>query len=669
MKMRFIAILFVFLFTSFQVFPQSISQKQGVYLTAHDDMLNSQLILSWPASTDGTNYYIYKRPLGSHSWKQIATLGISDTQYVDKDLKPGEAMEYTIYRTSGNSIKAFGYVYGGMYFDYNPYYGGIILLIDSNYIQPLNSEIDRLVKDLFNDGWKVYKLYAGRSEKPDSVKARIQSLYAKNKGLTTLFILGNIPIPYSGDFAIPPDGHVVGSGNHTDAWPADVYYGDLDGEWTDKVVNIQTSKKQKAWNIPFDGKFDQTYIPSEVELEVGRVDLTNLSDFSDSDTALTRYYLDKNHAFRTGGVQFARRGLVDDNFKSLNLASTGWDNQSAFFGLDKVNELDYFNTLNTEDYLWSYGCGAGSPTSCAGLKNNGRAYAKDFATDSVRTVFTMLAGSFFGDWDYDNSFLRAPLASKPSILACFWGGIPKWHVFHMAMGTHLGLALRITQENTNYITDYFHGAFNYSEGKVHIALMGDPSLRMYPFSAPSSLKIDSINASQADLSWVASNDPEVIGYNIYRAGAINDSFIKLNSVPVTELNFSDNATRNGMNVYQVRAVKLEKNSSGSFLNQSPAVTDSISITWPAGVSYPRQPLYVNAYPNPSNGNVFIDAEFGTGQKIQIEVFDLLGNTILVRNYSATMLHTSLDLSAFKNQLLLIQVQCGNDSKTFKISIE
>lgn len=53
------------------------------------------------------------------------------------------------------------------------------------------------------------------------------------------------------------------------------------------------------YNVPGDGKFDQTFIPSTIELEVGRVDLSDLPAFlPKTERDLLRQYLDKNHNFR-----------------------------------------------------------------------------------------------------------------------------------------------------------------------------------------------------------------------------------------------------------------------------------------------------------------------------------------------------------------------------------
>ena len=76
--------------------------------------------------------------------------------------------------------------------------------------------------------------------------------------------------------------------------------------------------------MPGDGKFDQTTLPSRLELTVGRVDLSRLTKFgADSDIeTLTRRYIAKDIAFRTAASvehTYARRGFLRvhfDNYES-----------------------------------------------------------------------------------------------------------------------------------------------------------------------------------------------------------------------------------------------------------------------------------------------------------------------------------------------------------------
>ena len=46
----------------------------------------------------------------------------------------------------------------------------------------------------------------------------------------------------------------------------------------------------------------------------------------------------------------------------------------------------------------------------------------------------MFFGSYFGDWDSQNDFLRAALATTNYTLTSAWVGRPYWFFHHMALG-------------------------------------------------------------------------------------------------------------------------------------------------------------------------------------------------------------------------------------------
>ena len=100
-----------------------------------------------------------------------------------------------------------------------------------------------------------------------------------------------------------PDGHP----DHRGAWPADAYYGDPDGEWPDTLVDSSKASRAENKNVPGDGKFDPTFLPSDVKLEVGRVDLSQMPAFGKTETELLRRYLDKDHAFRHRTMEVEKR--------------------------------------------------------------------------------------------------------------------------------------------------------------------------------------------------------------------------------------------------------------------------------------------------------------------------------------------------------------------------
>jgi hypothetical protein len=610
---------------------QTVAQKESIALSATVNENPPGITLQWPldAGSENKGYRIFKREKGSKDWgNAIATPLPADTLYTDNQLSLNKNYEYYIDKNNGVNLTAIGYLSAGINLEPNPDRGMLVLLIDSAYKYALEAEIKQLEMDILGDGWQLLKHYVNRNASVSDVKQLIIQDYNTYPQLRTVFILGHVPVPYSGRLSVPPDGHVVGSGDHTGAWAADGYYGDMDGAWTDLYYDTSASR---SWNknIPGDGKFDQNYFPSELELEVGRVDLYNMPEFSANDTALIKYYLEKLHNFKMGKVQAEKRGLIDDNFKTLNLVSTGWRYFPGFFGQNKIDDLDYFSTMKNKSYLWSCGAGAGSFNSCNGLKNNARAYTKDFANDTIQSVFTMLSGSFFGDWDNKNNFLRAPLASKTMALVSFWGGIPQWILHHMAMGETIGHAARITMNNTG---DYYHGYFNYSANKIHIGLMGDPTLKMHTVQAPSHLSADSIANVTVKLTWNASPDKNISGYNIFRTHTLNEAFIKINENPVSDTTYTDAYAMNGNNVYMVRAVKKEISGGGSYFNMSLGIFDSASTLWNASVQNKDMEHSVQIYPNPVKDMIHIHVYQTLSGTLQISLFDVYGREVAEMEY-------------------------------------
>ncbi|MCP4088485.1 MAG: hypothetical protein GY746_01640 [Gammaproteobacteria bacterium] len=499
----------------------------------------------------------------------MATLPAISTSWEDVNVNVGEAFEYQIYKT--NSVypnTGNGYIFAGIEYPATENKGALILIVDSTYSSYLSEEIKRLETDMICDGWQVIRHDVDRNDNVQDIKAIILNDVNTHPSVKSVFLLGHVPVPYSGN--INPDGH----SNHKGAWPADLYYGELNGVWTDQSINNTTASRSANHNIPGDGKFDQSIIPSDVDLEVGRVDLYNMPAFSLGDADLIKQYLDKNHNFRRGVITALPRGLVDDHFTSYTeaFAANGWKNFSAMFGASNVFALDYFSTMTNNSYLWSYGCGGGTYTSAGGIGNTG-----NFASDSVQTIFTVLFGSYFGDWDCQNNFMRAPLASSSPALLCFWAGRPNWYFHHMALGDHMGFSTRLSQNNASL---YYAGA---SARNIHVALMGDPTLRMHVVGPPEGLfageACESIN-----LNWLASSDT-VLGYNIYRSDSLNGYFIKINNSIIIDTFYSDDSALAGKKIYMVRAVKLESHGSGSYYNLSAGVIDSAIVYTPLALSY------------------------------------------------------------------------------------
>jgi hypothetical protein len=519
-----------------------------------------QILLSWPPYA-ASGYTVYRKGYSDTFWgSPLATPPGSATGYLDTTPSAGVPYEYQVARSA--SVFAVGYVAAGIEVALVETRGKVVLLVDGTQAAAIASELARLQQDLVGDGWTVLRHDVSPTDSVPSVKALIQTDYtADPTGVVAVLLFGHIPVPYSG--ALNPDGHP----DHYGAWPADGFYGDPVGTWTD-TTNYDSTVAGRQHNVAGDGKYDQTSFPAPLKLEVGRVDLSNMPAFAPlTETDLLRRYLDKDHSFRHKQVVAQPRGLIDDNFGYFGgeaFAASGWRNFSAFFGAGNVFSLDWFSTLTSAAYLWAYGCGGGWFQGASGVGST-----SDFAANGSQAVFTMLFGSYFGDWDVQDNFLKAPLAGDGLGLTDAWAGRPAWHFHHMGMGETIGYSTRLTQNNT------FLYSTGFGAGWIHIALMGDPTLRMHPVSPPSGL-LASPSGSQVALQWTASPEP-VLGYHVYRSLSPDGPFARLSSALVTAVNFTDSGVGPGTYTYMVRAVKLETGSGGSYFNPSQGTFRTLSV--------------------------------------------------------------------------------------------
>lgn len=564
-----------------------------------------QITLHWTEnSASGTEYRVYKKTKGTSGWgASIGTVPVGDTSFTDAGVTAGISYEYLVQKIGGATLYSWGYVNAGIRTELPFNRGDILVLVDSTHADSLVSEIAQLEDDLYNDGWMVTTLMISPSSSPQGVKAQIQTYYNLLNDLKALYLLGHIPVPYSGN--LYPDAHT----DHEGAWPADAYYADLDGNWTDNTVNNTVAADPRNDNIPGDGKFDQSKVPSELELQVCRVDFNDLPAYTASELELLRNYLNKAHEFKIAAYVPAERALYDQGgFTGIaeGFAQNGIRNFVPFVGHDSLFEIDYFTTLIAESYLWSYGCGAGSYTSAGSLDGGTSLTSAELAGTDMQAVFTMLFGSYFGDWDKANNLMRCALANGKT-LSVSWAGRPNWHYHTMAQGDHLGYATLLSMDkNSDYLSLNLGGGFVTWEG-VHVAQLGDPSLRTYYIEPPTNLVVVN-NNNDADLSWTASPDLGVDGYNIYRRTS-SSLWVKVNTSLVAGINFTDTGIPFGETYeYMVKAVKLKTNFSGSFYNESLGTTDTEQFT----VSMPEVVVELNIYPVPADeiiqvsSNVFIE---------------------------------------------------------------
>lgn len=555
----------------------------------------AQITLSWKQDTSGTptSYAIYRKAPSGTSWgSALITLPGSSTSFTDTNLVAGTAYEYQIIKTA-SVYKGYGYIEAGINVPLVDSRGTVLLLVDDTFSMSLAPELRRLELDLMGDGWVVIHHDVGRNDSVVNIKNLIRADYnADPAHVNTVFLFGHVPVPYSG--LLNPDGHP----EHLGAWPADVYYGELDGAWTDSTVNFtqpgngDPADGIRLSNHPGDGKFDQSTIPGVVKLNVGRVDLSNMPGYLEyqsqpsfpNEKELLRQYLNKDHNFRHGLMNVQRRAIIGDysgDKDGIAPAASGFRSFAPIVGngaanLTNLNILyndapgQWLPTLKSNDYLFALGVGAGSYTTVSGIGLRppyGEATSADLVGNDIRAVFVMLFGSWCGDWDSQDNILRSVLATPTYGLAAVYTGVPHWYLHPMGLGETIGYCARLTQNNTD--PGLYQHQVVLSPNMVHIALMGDPTLRLYSVAPASGLSATA-SGSQVNLSWAASPDAAIAGYHVYRASSANGPFARLTTSLSTATSFTDSSAPASA-TYMVRAVKLETTPSGSYFNGSEGI--------------------------------------------------------------------------------------------------
>lgn len=612
------------------------------------------ITLEWtsPSTSAGTILHqkIWRRLKGESGWGyEFASLTPADLVFVDTEINQGVEYEYRLVRIFDNApFSSTGYITAGIRVPQVDRRGKLLLVADSSLVAELDAIDDTLIpqfkQNLIGDGWEVVMIPVSPSDAIADVKAEIETEFYSPSPPRAVLLLGDVPVPYSGN--INPDGHP----NHQGAWPADVYYAEFDMDWTpsaDVDVDTRDNPTQPSRaanvNIPGDGKFDHSVLSSDVDIEIGRVDLSAMPLFG-SQAVLIQRYLQRNHdyRFKTGGyTSVPRRGLMDGGLLEYRgedtFASNAWWNFTPVFGSANIYTRDWFGTLQSNDYLFALAAGGGSYTSCSGVGTS-----TDFSTRDSRAVFNLMLGSYFGDWDNSDNLLRAPLAGTPGGLglASMWTGRPHWHLHHMALGETLGYATRLSQNNAG---EYSAG---FGARSVHIALMGDPTLRLFPVLPPTGLSSQTGGGTPraVELSWTASAEPGLLGYAVYRADSPDGPFSRLNGELVTTTSFIDRTGTPGQPyTWQVKAVKLETSASGTYLNPSQGIFVE-DVVDNSGGSLPEISVEGNGQPIASgdtgsltaNSTDFGSAEIDTDAIISSFTVRNLGNAVLNVTGSVTL---------------------------------
>lgn len=567
---------------------QSLSEDRAVSTTASILPGGAGIRIQWPEWSNTSGYSVQRRVHGSTTWGTVLTdLPGSATGHVDATAVEGVTYEYKVERSS-NGGPGHGYVVAGIASPPVEERGVLVLVVESSLITQLASNITQLEDDLLGDGWFVERLVVASSASPTSVREQIAAVYNGDPArVKAVYLLGHVPVPYSGSQA--PDGH----GFHSGAWACDGYYGELNGNWTDATVNNVASNWAWNHNVPGDGKFDQNSFPSALELQVGRVDLSRLPAFPESEVDLLEAYLAKAHAYKTGVFRMPERAVIKDDLQwtGYPLAVSAHMSMAPAVGVDSIVQLEQSQAFGpyfqSNDALFTFQAGAGiqgsGPSPFLGIDGG---LSTPQLTDNTRGgVFNLSIGSYFGDWDNPDNYLRALLA-KSNALVHVWSGLPNWFLHPLASGEPVGYCALRTLNNSNSDYTLANGGWQgQNMGRVHLGLMGDPSLRLR-YTAPPSGLVATNELWYASFSWEASTD-SVDGYLIHRIDTVARTLERVTPEPVPGTSYTATTVFEPGVLYMVRAIRQLDTPSGSYHDLSlgaMAVSSGIQLSDCAGIA-------------------------------------------------------------------------------------
>ena len=532
----------------------------------------TRVSLDWPLIESQTQQ-VKRRETGQASWSELGFV-VSTNRFVDRSpaLKSGRAYEYLI------GQKRLGAILGLRPAIENR--GRVMLVIARDVAEKIEESLAQFTSDLVGDGWMVESIRVPEHDmrrrsryrsRVMGVKSAIKDFYLRKPEKRNVVILvGNVPIPYSGFRA--EDGHHKIGDDHRGAWPCDAFYGDMDGEWTDETVDHINRTNRSNTNRPRDGKFDQDYLPSSLEVAVSRIDFSNLPGIAGKslpghpisssriEEGLLRRYFEKNHRYRFARTTFSNRAVYQSYLPRRlwnNMDRNAFRSSAALFGGHDlaVSEADCF--LISEPVKWGFLAGYGGRQSLG----SGRYKTQQLNQPEMgpKAAFLMLYSSWSGDWNLRDSFTKSMLVKPSNGLAVMSSIHGQWVLTSLAFGDPLASAYLDTAEES-------------VRGRTvarSMSVLGDATLRMHVL-APVAPISGVVGESFVQLTWAGGDSAkDEMGYFVYRSASQDGPYRRISGErPVAETSYVDRAPRADEGFYMVRRVAVETTPAGKYLNLS-----------------------------------------------------------------------------------------------------
>lgn len=355
----------------------------------------------------------------------------------------------------------------------------LLIVVNSDIYEPIKSSLDQYILDLEAEDYNVTLIEFEGNRAPEELKDYIKDI----PDLKGAILVGDLPIAkFENEY---------GSTKHT--YPVDLFYMDLDGEWSDTNNNgiYDTHTKGTGDLHP--------------EIWVGRLFSSTLHYNDMDEVAVLNNYFRKNHDYRTGKLNQPDRALsyLDDDWSNWKECSL----DSAYSDVTVVNKPKTTVTDNYKDqlrgkygeYEWVNLCAHSEPTrhyfktSPTKFETTYVDYSDIRDIDS-KILFYNLFGGPAGRYNVPDYLAGYYIFGKKGGLAAICstniGGMRDFDKFY----SHLG------QEKRKTLGEAFKAWFNAQDLSGEdfyvygMTLLGDPTLRINPPSA----SIDSITTSSIE---------------------------------------------------------------------------------------------------------------------------------------------------------------------------
>lgn len=618
----FVLVLAVLFLTVLTAFGADTPWVRAVELAATVSASPASITLTWKPDTNdnfkGTSYYptytVYRRSPGG-TWGPAIPVPYGRTTFRDTNVSVGTPYEYFVHRAYnhyGMTYEGHGYIRTGIELPAVHQRGKVAVVVDRTLIDSIRANLDIFEADLVGDGWEVVRIANyGRADAAAAIRGALQAQYnataAPASRLAAVILLGHVPVVKSGPVNI--DLH------QNRPMPTDGYYGDMTTNW---------GTPSGTASAPV---YPHTHFPGQIQLQVGRVDFYDLPALSaKSEPQLLNDYLAKVHRYRHRITPRTQRALIGDVFGDHGGGAYATNSYIIFAPMNGIGAGAYVlpNTDHAAatgrfihrisdpaapDFLWVCANGAGQVNGINELGFLGsNSYNTMFTQDIVRTgargTFWMMFGSWFAEFDKRDNIMRTVLGLPDYPLTAAWAGRPYLYFHSMGIGETIGAGIRDSQNNdSSGNNDYFTPNVN-TPGLdhlrcIHIALMGDPTLRLYPIpSVDPNYLTATMQGSAVTLSWRAVAG--ATGYHVYRAASFAGPYARLTNTPVASTTYTDVAPPSGGQHYMVRAGALQVTPSGSFQNLSQGTFVAVTVAGSNQVAAPTFSPQPNSYRGPQS---------------------------------------------------------------------